>query len=76
MQSIFIEHAQHNANKIKEQIIQLNNIVLNYCISQIYTELISYLKYLEDISSMHIPNDRPVPTDGERHKQLEINHFY
>jgi hypothetical protein len=76
MKSIYLEHATHNPTNITEQITKLNTIVLNYCIEQVYIELISYLKYINDITTMQIPMDRPVPTDGERHKQLEEKHFY
>lgn len=76
MKSIYLEHSTHQPTNITAQITKLNTIVLNYCIEQVYIELMSYLKYINDITTMHIPNDHPVPTDGARHKQLEEKHFY
>ena len=76
MRSIYLEHSIHDPHNITSQISKLNDIVIHYCIQQIHIELTSYLKYLDDISTMHIPNDRPVPTDNARHKQLELKHFY
>ena len=76
MRSIFIEHAKHQKSNIPMQIQELNTIVLNYCIEQIYTELVSYLKYIDDISKMHVPNSRPVMTNESKCKQLEYKPWF
>jgi hypothetical protein len=40
----------------------LNQMVLNYCIPQIYGEAQGYIKYKNDVSTLAVPIDRPVST--------------
>lgn len=76
MRSVFIEHAKHKKNDIPSQIKELNTIVLNYCIEQVYTELVSYLKYINDITKMHVPINRPEMTNESKCKQLEYKPWF
>ena len=45
----------HRDDKIKEQIEELNQIVLEYCIPQIFNELKGYINYKKDISTLVQP---------------------
>jgi hypothetical protein len=60
MRSIFLQHAMNQPNNIKQQVEQLNKIVLDYCIPQVYGEAKGYKKYLEDVSTMYTPIAPPV----------------
>ena len=44
----------------KDLLLSLNNKVITICSDSIKNELISYLKYREDISTMAIPQDLPI----------------
>ena len=48
MRSVFLQYSLHKSTNIREQIEQLNKL-LNI-VFQVYGELISYLKYKEDIT--------------------------
>ena len=38
MRSVFLQYSANKPSSIPEQIIELNNIVLNYCVQQVYSE--------------------------------------
>lgn len=74
MRAVFLQYALHKPDHIREQIEQLNSIVLDYCIPKVYNELVAYLKYKEDISSL--PTPRENPKDLGEDKTLELKHFF
>jgi len=60
MRSIFLSNAVNQPTNITQQIIQLNNMVLDYCIFHVYSEAQGYMKYLQDASNMYQPMALPV----------------
>jgi len=74
MRSIFLQHSVHQDHNIKNQIQTLNDMVLDYCIPKVYSELISYLKYKEDISTLATPMDNPIHISVD--KTVELNRFF
>ena len=63
MRSVYLDNCSNLPNNITEQIQELNDIVLDYCIPKVYGEAKGYLKYLEDASTLVVPIDRPVQVD-------------
>lgn len=64
MRSIFLQHAANQKNNVTDQVEQLNKMVLNYCIQQIYGEAQGYIKYISDVSTLAIPIAHPVMADN------------
>ena len=63
MRSIYLQNAKHNPyTPVRDQISELNNLVFDYTIPQIYSETQSYLKYLHDVSTLAMPIARPIMT--------------
>ena len=60
MRSVFLQHAANQPTDIKGQVEQLNKIVLDYSIHQVFSEAIGYHKYLVDASTMYTPIAPPV----------------
>ena len=60
MRSVFLQHAANQPHDIATQIEELNKIVLDYCIFHVYSEAQSYMKYLNDVSSLPVPLATPV----------------
>ena len=54
---------------------QLNNIVLDYCIPQVYGEAQGYMKYMYDVSTIANPIDHPV-LSKMNDKQLELKPWF
>jgi len=60
MRSIFLQHAANQPNNVREQVMQLNKIVWDYCIPQVYGEAQGYKQYIIDASTMYTPIPPPI----------------
>jgi hypothetical protein len=60
MRSVFLQHSKNQPTNIQSQIEQLNQIVIDYCIFHVYSEAQSYMKYLNDVSSLAVPMSNPI----------------
>ena len=60
MRSVFLQHSANQPSNISQQIAELNKIVLNYCIQQVYSEAQGYMKYVDDVSTLVVPIAPPV----------------
>jgi len=75
MRSVFLQNAVNKPTNIKGQIEQLNDIVLNYCIQQVYSEAQGYMKYLDDASTLVVPLSNPM-MESTYDKQLELKPWF
>ena len=75
MRSVFLQNASNKPFNIKGQVEQLNNIVLNYCIQQVYSEAQGYMKYLDDASTLVVPLANPM-VESTYDKQLELKPWF
>ena len=76
MRSVFLKYSKNNKTNLKNQIFVLNNIVLDYCTKEIISSLASYLKYIEDVSTIPEPIHHPHNTGVRGEKSLELRRFY
>ena len=75
MRSVFLQHSSNKPTDFQNQIIELNKIVLNYCIQQVYSEAQGYVKYINDVSTLAIPISHPVMTNNND-RQLELKSWF
>jgi hypothetical protein len=75
MRSVFLQHAANQDNNISQQITELNKIVLNYCIQQVYSEAQGYMKYIDDVSTLVVPIAHPVMADNSD-RELEFKRWF
>lgn len=75
MRSVFLQHAANQPDHIPDQIADLNKMVLNYCIQQIYSEAQGYMKYVNDVSTLVVPIAHPVQSTTFD-KQLELKQWF
>ena len=76
MRSIFLQHAINLPNNIQAQIEALNQMVLEYCIFHVYSEAKSYMKYLDDVSTLAVPLSSPiVETQKDKYNYKMPNWF-
>jgi len=59
MRSIFLQKAQNLPYKIREQIIQLNAVVVDEVVPKIMSQISAYYGYLKDASTLY--NETPLP---------------
>lgn len=75
MRSTFLSYSANMLHSIPEQIKALNQIVLDYCIGQVYGEAQGYIHYIKDASTLAVPIDRPVYSSKEG-KTLELKSWF
>ena len=63
MRSVFLQSSVNQPDNISKQIQALNNIVVEYCVKQLYSEAQAYINYKRDVSTMYSPMDRPAQVD-------------
>jgi len=64
MRSVFLQNSSNQINNIQQQIEELNKMVLNFCIQQVYSEAQGYMKYIDDASTLVVPIAHPVMADN------------
>ena len=75
MRSVFLQNSINNPENITQQIKQLNKIVLDYCIPQIYGEVQGYKQYITDASTMYTPMAPPIMSKNND-KQLPLHEWF
>ena len=75
MRSVYLQNAANQPNNITQQVAELNKIVLNYCIQQVYSEAQGYLKYIDDASTLVVPIAHPVMADNSD-RELEFKTWF
>ena len=75
MRSVYLQHSANQMDNIRQQISELNKIVLDYSIKQVYSEAQGYMKYLDDASTLVVPIAHPVMTDNTD-RELEFKRWF
>ena len=75
MRSVYLQNSANQPNNITQQVIELNKIVLNYCIQQVYGEAQGYMKYIDDASTLVVPIAHPVMADNSD-RELEFKTWF
>jgi hypothetical protein len=64
MRSVFLQYAANQPSNIQQQVTELDKMVLDYCIQQVYSEAQGYMKYINDVSTLVVPIAHPVMADN------------
>ncbi len=75
MRSVFLQYSANKPHNIPQQIYELNKIVLEYCIQQVYSEAQGYMKYVDDVSTLVVPISHPVQASNTD-RQLEFKSWF
>ena len=75
MRAIFLQYAKNLPNDIPGQIKDLNQIVLDFSINQVYGEADGYMKYKRDASTLVVPIAMPIMSTTND-KQLELKKWF
>jgi hypothetical protein len=75
MRSFFLQYSANKQTNIKAQVYELNKMVWDYSIPQVFAEAQGYYKYLSDASTMYKPMDPPVMSKNND-KQLELKPWF
>jgi len=74
MRSIYLQYGLNQNDEISKQVTELNERVLDYVVPQVYSEVVSYMKYKEDISTIPEPMKRPSLPFID--KTMELKNFF
>lgn len=61
MRAIFLQYAKHLPNRLKEQVNELNRLVVEFAWPKILSEVEQYISYLDQLSVL--PNPIPLPVN-------------
>ena len=75
MRSIFLQYSANKPTNIYEQVNELNKMVLDYCVQQVYSEAQGYMKYVNDVSTLVVPISHPVSV-SKNDRQLELKSWF
>lgn len=75
MRSVFLQNSKNQPTHIKEQITELNQLVLDYAVGQVYGEAEGYMKYQHDVSNMYEPIEPPI-LSNPNDKQLFLKPWF
>jgi hypothetical protein len=75
MRTIYLQNSANSPVDIREQIIELNELVFEYCVPRVHGEAEGYVQYKRDVSNMYTPIARPNFSDY-KHKTLELKPWF
>ena len=75
MRSVYLQHSANQLKNITQQIIELNKIVLDFAVKQVYSEAQSYMKYLDDASTLVVPIAHPVMANNTD-REIEFKKWF
>ena len=75
MRGLFLQYAKNQPTGIAQQINDLNKIVLDYSVNQVWSEAEGYMKYKRDASTMWTPMKMPI-LSYSNDKQLELKKWF
>jgi len=75
MRSMYLQYSRNMNQDITSQVKILNTKVLDWCLPKIYSEILQYLKYKQDISTLPQPMDRASNLSNKGSKSLELKPF-
>jgi hypothetical protein len=75
MRSIYLQHSANKPTDVTSQIRELNKMVLDYCIKQVYSEAQGYMTYINDVSTLPIPIAHPVMSNNSD-KELVLKPWF
>ena len=75
MRVMYLQYSKNLDSDITSQIETLNNLVLDFCIKNVYSEAVAYLNYKRDASKMYTPMSAPIYS-SKTNKTLYQKNFF
>jgi len=76
MRSIYYQYGKNSADNIREQVLDLNIRVIEWCVPEIISNIKQSIQYLKDISTLPEPLDRSVLPSKKGTKTLNVTDLY
>lgn len=75
MQSVYNQHAKHSEENIELQILELNAHIAEYAVPVIYSNILQYIQFKKDITSLPVPINRFENLSSKEDKTLMFQPF-
>jgi hypothetical protein len=75
MRSIYLQHSKNLNTDIIQQVKDLNTLVLDWCVKEIFSNIQQYDKYCIDVSTLPTPIERSQLMTNKGSKILEVKTF-
>ena len=75
MRSLYLQYGRNLPDNVAQQVADLNRTVLDYAVPRILSEVQYYFHYLNDISHMPVPIERPVNLSQAGSKSFPLQQF-
>lgn len=75
MRAMFYQYAKNLPTRVKEQVKELNDLVLAWSVPRVMSEISSHIYYINDISKLPVPLPQPMLMTKAGTKTLEFTHF-
>lgn len=75
MRSIYLQYSKNLNFNINEQILELNTLVIRWCVDEIMSNIKQYVNYRKNVSTMPMPLERAQLPSQKGTKTLEIKSF-
>ena len=59
MRSYFLQYGKFKKCKLREQVVELNELVIQYCVPYIYDQIKQYNSYIQDVETLPMPLEHP-----------------
>ncbi len=76
MRAIYLQYGRNLPTQIREQIEELNERVVAWCVPKIVAEVGMYKTYTKDISSMPVPMAHPMSQSSAGTRSLPFKQFF
>ena len=76
MRAIYLQYGRNIPDRIAEQIDELNQRVIAYCVPKIVAEVNMYKYYLKDISTLPVQLNQPVNVSSAGTRSLPFKPFF
>jgi len=76
MRAMYLQYSRNLETHIPEQIAELNDRVVAWCVPKIVAEVNMYATYLKDISTLPTPMMQPVNVSSAGTKSLPFKPFF
>ena len=76
MRAMYLQYGKNQLDNIREQIIELNKIVTDWCVPKILSECSMHKTYLHDIQNLPVPMEQPVHISQKGTKSGTLDRFF
>lgn len=76
MRSIYLQYCRNIPHNFQKQIEELNAKVCDFCVDRVYNNLLQYLTYKNDVSTLPVPLAQPIKIVKDRKQSLVLHNFF